>query len=67
LYRRYVPGSDGTYNREHRIMCQKPFMNSFSLEQFSRTVEDRVGLLLNAWWGCTSLSHSLKAPAGFNL
>jgi hypothetical protein len=48
-------------------MCQKPFMNSFSLEQFSRTVEDRVGLLLNAWWGCTSLSHSLKAPAGFNL
>jgi len=44
-----ITGSDGKYNREHRVMCQKPFMNSFSLERFSQTVEERVGLLLDAW------------------
>ena len=44
-----ITGSDGQYNREHRIMCQKPFMNGFSLSQFSHTVEERVGLLLDAW------------------
>ena len=37
-----ITGSDGAYNREHRLMCQKPFMNSFSLEQFSGRVEERV-------------------------
>ena len=30
-----ITGSDGQYNREHRLMCQKPFINSFSLTQFS--------------------------------
>ena len=25
-----ITGSDGEYNREHRLMCQKPFINSFS-------------------------------------
>jgi cytochrome P450 len=44
-----ITGSDGRYNREHRRMCQKPFMNSFSLEQFSGRVEERVGALLDAW------------------
>ena len=44
-----ITGSDGKYNREHRRMCQKPFMNSFSLEQFSGRVEERVGALLDAW------------------
>ena len=44
-----ITGSDGSYNREHRLMCQKPFMNSFSLEQFSHRVEERVGLLCDAW------------------
>ena len=44
-----ITGSDGAYNREHRRMCQKPFMNAFSLEQFSGRVEERVGALLDAW------------------
>ena len=44
-----ITGSDGAYNREHRRMCQKPFMNTFSLEQFSGRVEERVGALLDAW------------------
>ena len=44
-----ITGSDGAYNREHRLMCQKPFMNSFSLEQFSGRVEERVGRLMDAW------------------
>ena len=44
-----ITGSDGAYNREHRLMCQKPFMNAFSLEQFSVKVEERVAKLCDAW------------------
>ena len=58
-----ITGSDGQYNREHRVMCQKPFMNSFSLEQFSRTVEDRVGLLLDAWEKAATTTTETKDDA----
>ena len=55
-----ITGSDGAYNREHRLMCQKPFMNSFSLEQFSRTVESRAALLLDAWEKAAAGPHTLQ-------
>jgi cytochrome P450 len=44
-----ITGSDGQYNREHRLMCQKPFINSFSLSQFSKTVEERIAFMCNTW------------------
>mmetsp|Transcript_605 Transcript_605/g.1954 ORF Transcript_605/g.1954 Transcript_605/m.1954 type:complete len:649 (-) Transcript_605:3310-5256(-) len=44
-----ITGSDGQYNREHRMMCQKPFINSFSLTQFSSTVEERIAYMCNTW------------------
>ena len=44
-----ITGSDGPYNRQHRLLCQKPFMNSFSLDQFSDTVVERVQSLLVCW------------------
>ena len=53
-----ITGSDGAYNREHRRMCQKPFMNAFSLEQFSGRVEERVGALLDAWEKCRSATDA---------
>ena len=44
-----ITGSDGQYNREHRLMCQKPFINSFSLTQFSNTVEERINYMCETW------------------
>ena len=44
-----ITGSDGEYNREHRLMCQKPFINSFSLQEFSSTVEERIAYMSNTW------------------
>ena len=44
-----ITGSDGQYNREHRLMCQKPFINSFSLTQFSNTAEERISYMCEKW------------------
>lgn len=44
-----ITGSDGQYNRDHRLMCQKPFINSFSLAEFSSTVEERIAHMCNTW------------------
>ena len=40
-----VTGSQGEYNRQHRKVCQKPFINNNFLKTFSSVVEARVGHL----------------------
>ena len=53
-----ITGSDGQYNREHRLMCQKPFINSFSLSQFSHTVEERIAYMCNTWQQAHAMDSS---------
>jgi cytochrome P450 len=40
-----VTGSQGEYNRQHRKVCQKPFINNTFLKTFSEVVEGRVAHL----------------------
>ena len=40
-----VTGSQGEYNRQHRKVCQKPFINNSFLQTFSTVVETRVAHL----------------------
>lgn len=56
-----ITGSDGQYNREHRMMCQKPFINSFSLTQFSSTVEERIAYMCNTWKQAAKMDPTGKA------
>ena len=51
-----ITGSDGKYNRDHRLMCQKPFINSFSLSQFSSTVEERIAYMCNTWTSAAAMN-----------
>lgn len=44
-----VTGSQGEYNRQHRKVCQKPFINNTFLQTFSTVVEQRVGHLCDSW------------------
>jgi len=44
-----VTGSQGEYNRQHRKVCQKPFINKNFLETFSTVVEGRVAHLCQSW------------------
>ena len=55
-----ITGSDGQYNREHRLMCQKPFINSFSLTQFSNTVEERINYMCETWKTACSMREEGK-------
>lgn len=54
-----VTGSQGEYNRQHRKICQKPFINNNFLKTFSAVVEGGVAHL------CDSLEMaSVKAGDG---
>ena len=44
-----VTGSQGEYNRQHRKVCQKPFINNTFLKTFSAVVESRVAHLCESW------------------
>ena len=44
-----VTGSQGEYNRQHRKVCQKPFINASFLQTFSDVVERRVEHLCDSW------------------
>ena len=44
-----VTGSQGEYNRQHRKVCQKPFINNSFLQTFSTVVETRVAHLCESW------------------
>lgn len=44
-----VTGSQGEYNRQHRKVCQKPFINNAFLKTFSAVVESRVAHLCESW------------------
>ena len=44
-----VTGSQGEYNRQHRKVCQKPFINKTFLKTFSAVVESRVAHLCESW------------------
>ena len=44
-----VTGSQGEYNRQHRKVCQKPFINNSFLRTFSTVVEARVAHLCESW------------------
>jgi cytochrome P450 len=44
-----VTGSQGEYNRRHRKVCQKPFINETFLRTFSAVVESRVRHLCDSW------------------
>ena len=44
-----VTGSQGEYNRQHRKVCQKPFINNTFLQTFSTVVESRVAHLCESW------------------
>jgi cytochrome P450 len=44
-----VTGSQGEYNRAHRKVCQKPFINNNFLKTFSTVVESRVQHLCDSW------------------
>jgi cytochrome P450 len=53
-----VTGSQGEYNRQHRKVCQKPFINNSFLKTFSSVVEARVGHL------CESLEMASAKVGG---
>lgn len=44
-----VTGSQGEYNRQHRKVCQKPFINNNFLKTFSTVVEKGVGHLIESF------------------
>ena len=44
-----VTGSQGEYNRQHRKVCQKPFINNNFLKTFSVVVESRIAHLCDSW------------------
>ena len=44
-----VTGSQGEYNRQHRKVCQKPFINNAFLKTFSAVVGSRVAHLCESW------------------
>jgi len=44
-----VTGSQGEYNRQHRKVCQKPFINNNFLKTFSTVVENGVGHLIESF------------------
>eukprot|EP00958_Prasinococcus_capsulatus_P021688 scaffold2977_cov383-Prasinococcus_capsulatus_cf.AAC.3 len=44
-----LTGSQGEYNRKHRQMCQKPFMNQTSIRNFAEVITERVEQMLDYW------------------
>uniref|UniRef100_A0A7R9TQY4 Cytochrome P450 n=1 Tax=Prasinoderma coloniale TaxID=156133 RepID=A0A7R9TQY4_9VIRI len=44
-----LTGSDGEYNRQHRLLCQKPFLYQPNLHDFAGVITDRVSAMIDAW------------------
>ena len=57
-----VTGSQGEYNRQHRKVCQKPFINNSFLQTFSTVVESRVAHLCESWEMASEKESGVRGP-----
>lgn len=61
-----LTGSDGEYNRQHRLLCQKPFLYQPNLHDFAGVITGRVDELVSAWGEAHALAEERGVGGGDN-